>query len=387
MNIQHKSYFYIVLFILFCPSTKADILDYYLMPIIIATQQNQIDNTSANISGEISDGEILTITGVGLGYSNIDYQFLGGADGHIEQTAETQEDVDFGNWLLNSFAPKQIVSNEQVRSGSKAYYMNVHSNGFGDGSSGKYNGTIRYDFGENIPENTKIYFSWWVKLNVRTKTRDGQWKLFRLVYQNDIQDQGTEFFMSNWPEGDRYLYVNAGHEHNDDSVVLYGNDIYPENDNSWYRMEVALTTSTQGVRDGDIEMYRHHPDTGAITKGHFRRSSGEPEPKYPATKTYETDKRYRYFIWQNYLGNGFTESDVYMDDLYIQVGGFQRIEIGDNPNWDDCTFRDIQPVVSWRDDEIRFKFNKGGLESGQTYYLFLVNENNNPQGSYPITVQ
>ena len=72
--------------------------------------------------------------------------------------------------------------------------------------------------------------------------------------------------------------------------------------------------------------------------------------------------------------------------FYIQVGGFQRVEIGDNSTWENCTFRVIQPVTLWTDTEIQFNFNKGGLQSGNTYYLFFVDEENQSYAGLPVTL-
>jgi hypothetical protein len=149
-------------------------------------------------------------------------------------------------------------------------------------------------------------------------------------------------------------------------------------------MELVIKTSTQGVKNGTIAQYLHSPSSGKpITLGSWG-YSGEPTPKYPAAMNYGTNYRYRWFLWQNYRGNGISAMKVWMDDLYVQVGSVARVEIGDSATWGNCTFREIQPYKAWTDSSVQVTLNKGGMKAGTQYYMYIVDNTGTPSNAFPV---
>ncbi|MFL0809317.1 MAG: hypothetical protein K6L76_02765 [Agarilytica sp.] len=332
------------------------------------------------LSGAITDGNSLVLSGTGFGNHDLDIEFLGGNDGAIENMA-LGRGSSFGNWILGDGSGLdtyvQVINDASVvRSGSKAWFFDMPSDG-------KYAGSARFDYGRSIPEDTPIYISWWVRKD--WGNHSGQWKMFRLAYQNNIQDQGTELMMSNWTSSNLFL-ARPGDNYNDYAMTYYGNSgAYPSENNVWYRMEMLVTTSTQGNKDGHVDIKIHDTSTGEIRNTSFS-FSGDTSPYFPNIYTYNVDKRYRWFLWQNYRGNGMDNLKVWMDDMYVQVGTHKRIELCDSATWSNCSSREIQKPTQWSDNAISVNLNRGGFKNdAQQYYLYVVDENNNPSNAYPIS--
>lgn len=73
----------------------------------------------------------------------------------------------------------------------------------------------------------------------------------------------------------------------------------------------------------------------------------------------------------------------WIDDVYISSSP-ARIEIGDNPNWNSCTHREIQIPTAWSDGSATITVNQGSFTNG-TAYLFVVDESGEASQGYPIT--
>jgi hypothetical protein len=223
--------------------------------------------------------------------------------------------------------------------------------------------------------------SWWVKKD--SADNDGQWKMFRLTHENEIMDNGTELTMFNWIQSGRQMIVRPGTTYSDSMPISYYGGNYPNGDNNWYRMELIVRTSVQGSQNGTVEQYLHNPSgRQPVTLGVWRNSQNSS----PYRMTYDSSLRYRWFIWQNYRGNGISSMQVWMDDFFIQAGSQARVEIGDAPTWANCTFRDVQPATSWADGSLRIRMNGGGLRSGVQYYAYVVDSAGGVSNGYPIQI-
>lgn len=75
---------------------------------------------------------------------------------------------------------------------------------------------------------------------------------------------------------------------------------------------------------------------------------------------------------------------MFFDSIYID-NSFARVEIGDNPIYDNCTHREIQPTEIWSDNQIQFTLNQGSFSDGQAY-LFVIDENGNPSVGKEIII-
>ena len=321
-------------------------------------------NVSANpavigVDGDVKDGGTLILTGTDFGVNESVSEFVGGSSGHIEQTAEGQ-DSSFGNWRIaegNGNDAAAFVTSDNARSGDKTWVVDSD-----------YNGSLRYDYGAEIPENTDVFVSWWVRFDIDDGDT-GQWKMFRLSHHNDIQDSGTELVMFNWfgGNGDQLIIRPDSCPEGSNAVSYYGGK-YPEVENHWVRMDQYIHTSNKGQKDGYNATVRLDDNV----ERSMWSSSSDPESKYPFVYSYTSDLRYRWFIWQNYRGNGLDSLKVWMDDIYIQVGSFARVELGNAATLQDSNVRDIQRVKSWDNGQIQIEFNPGGFKVGDSAWLYVI---------------
>lgn len=86
------------------------------------------------------------------------------------------------------------------------------------------------------------------------------------------------------------------------------------------------------------------------------------------------------------LETGGLEAYSYWDNAYID-NEWNRVEIGDNPIYDNCSHREIQPLLSWSNDRITGNFNQGSFNVGDTVYFFIVDSEGNVSNGYPFTIK
>jgi len=75
------------------------------------------------------------------------------------------------------------------------------------------------------------------------------------------------------------------------------------------------------------------------------------------------------------------------DDIYVALGqgSASRVEIGDKPAYSECTRLAIATPTSWSDTSIDVVVRKGGFESIDGTYLFVIDADNKPSAGYKIS--
>lgn len=102
-----------------------------------------------------------------------------------------------------------------------------------------------------------------------------------------------------------------------------------------------------------------------------------------------TDEIWRYAGFRNELTN---TSDIINEELEIWIDDFvidntrKRVEIGNNAVFANCTHREIQPALTWSDNEITGTFNQGSFETGDTVYFFVIDEDGVPSEGHAVTI-
>lgn len=76
---------------------------------------------------------------------------------------------------------------------------------------------------------------------------------------------------------------------------------------------------------------------------------------------------------------------TYWDHIYLDTT-WQRIEIGNNAVYDNCTERTIQIPAAWNQGEITFTARTNEFHDGDNVWVFVVDENNVPSEGYPMAV-
>lgn len=74
------------------------------------------------------------------------------------------------------------------------------------------------------------------------------------------------------------------------------------------------------------------------------------------------------------------------DEVYCD-NSFQRVELGDNPVYANCTHREIQIPTAWAETQISGTLNMGSFGATDDLYMFVVDENNVVSAGFPITAR
>ncbi len=315
------------------------------------------------INGTISDSESIIILGSSFGENNLDYSEISTV---IEETTAGQTPINTGGWIFDEgFNANPVASTIYAHSGGKSLYCNSDA-----GSTS----ALRFDYGSYITLNQTVFVSWWTRASWSV---GGQWKQFRINYQNDIQDDTPQMAMFNWTTSTKQWINRPGPTTSSDGTDNYMSQVMTSDRDEWYRVDLILTiSSANGTYDGSYTMYRYDPNDQFYSAINSDVMTHNDDPKY-----------WRWFLWQNYQGNSMDGLQVYIDDPFIQVGSQARVELCDASTWAARTSCDIQPATEWSTTSITATVNTGAFSTDDTAYLYVVDADGNVNSTgYEVTI-
>ena len=315
-------------------------------------------------SGAISDGGSITISGSGFGSNTLSFSQI---IQHVENTSVGSIPSNTGGWEFDrpvNVGSEAVAANDHTHSGTKSLY---HDPG--------PNSALRYDSGGSVGFSNTIYATWWARANWST---DGQWKMFRVNATGTVEDEAPESVMFNWTsvQGSQYK-TRPGPELSSTGLDSWMSHVMTSAQNVWYRHEVIINTASgYGEYDGTYSMGRYSPGSS------YSYATNTEKMSYNTPDTF-----YRWFVWQNYQGNGMTDLDVWTDDHFVQIGSQARVELCDASTWPSRTSCDIQIPTAWSDTEITATVNTGSFATDTTAYLYVIDANGivNATG-YEVTI-
>jgi hypothetical protein len=152
------------------------------------------------------------------------------------------------------------------------------------------------------------------------------------------------------------------------------------NENEWIRMDMYAVQGDPNTPNGTCIFVTQYSENGS-----FRTVINKTDA---ITRDESTDNWYA-IIFENYLSlpdyQGATAYNHDYDDIYI-ADSRARVELGNSPNWANCTHREIQIPNSWSDTSIQFTVNQGSYRSGECAYIYVVDKNNINSNGYPILI-
>ena len=341
-----------------------------LFSVFIQVKQVSATPTIGSVSGSIANGENVVVEGSEFGSKAnaapiLFEQFEDGVSAGTELSTLGVWDTETANSITYS------TSNQR----SPFSTLNVVDSLSYDPASSANNGPF---LKEVFPaEIGKKFISFWVYEDVVNNNSNGPWqiKTWRVLAGPEHGDYPMVSY-SNWwnttltPYQD--LYSNQGMGCNG----YY--DLSPEL-GKWMHMQVMIkdSTSVDGV-DGLVRARMMHSGSNIIKTD---QNCSTRTTAYPGLLRYI---KFGYFI-TNGLNSGH-RVDNYFDDIYID-NSWSRVEIGNNQVYEECDHLEIQPPTSWSPTSINFTFNQGSFNTGDTVYLFVVDENGavNETG-FPITI-
>ncbi len=331
------------------------------------------------VSGTFEDGATVTVQGGGFGQHNMNIAFIGSKNGGVQKTSPGGLFPNHqGGW---SYGGDAVMADLYVHNGQ---HSRVPGNSVLVGrttSAAPWNAPLVYDMGTPVPPQTWIYFTYWAKMD--SPTSSGQWKMWRLSNRNQISDHKGELNYYNW-NSQQMLTSHTEIAGFSNPTFWLGGGIneYPTHGRgAWTRLEVAVKTSNYNVADGNAEVWLHDRSFSKVPRIAPINNKVGNEKVYDAASD-----QFRYLILQNYFGNGYNSADVYMEDVYVQVGGKKRVEICESANWNQCAHREIQYPTKWAANEIEFELNIGSFSSGDTVYVHVLDDNGQSAGGAKVVL-
>lgn len=326
---------------------------------------NAVAAEISSTTGEIVQDAVVNIYGRNFGSHPLQVEWLGGSDGAIE-SGNNGSKFSKTRWNNSTFYDYAKIDDSQSYSGEKSILFDSVTKG-----DGRFH--LSYDIGGTF---NVAYVTWMARINTGGAT--GQWKMFRMNWEQNIQDTAPEVVMFNWFGSGGNMFITRRTTGEIEQREYLSSYDYPAT-SEWVRIELTLKpSSAPGEHDGGVEYIIHRPGDNI----HIAYNNNSLE-------TYRSgeSRKWRYFVFQNYQGNGLNgRSKVWMDDVYIQ-NTRARVEIGNNVNWDSCTHREIQVPQSWSSSHIAISVNSGTFRTGDKLFLFVIDQNGetNSQG-FPITM-
>jgi len=341
-----------------------------------------------NSSGNVIDGLSINISGSGFGTKTqaapvVWDDFDGGSNGNDISGQNPAVGSSWGN--LHGHSPVYASENNRASSSTLNAKLELSSSG----STGR---TISQT-GLSINEGSKLFLSFWLRFDWGTigggDTR--QIKSWRIFWEGE-QGEWNEFdrdyiYATNWtspnpPFRSRLSCLYDGNSNTNRDIGVTSGSFKYLPDEKWLRHEVAIqVSSAPNTADGAVKYWLSQADfTGAIEK-HIDHSD------YIMIAASPNDDIWNSFFLGQWMGNT-TEpfsTTLYYDDVYFDTS-WQRVEIGDNATWADCTHREIQVPTAWSSSSITATVNQGSFKNGDSAYLFVVDGDGNVSNGYPITI-
>lgn len=323
--------------------------------------------------GQIIDGQAVTIIGSDFGQKST-AQPLSALHDNIE-SGNSGDLFSAPGWVNDnvglSTTPNtdSIYTTDKAHSGNKSILFDFTNaiwcqNRFDSGTNGGL---------------SPIYFTAWVyfeRLDNQGYSNNVQWKLWRhssTPGYSTNDEPGTSEIINDWwitPSnswfGSTIGYYNGSNNH---MTTNYGRILTPSPNmvlvGQWQRLEMYATmSSAPNTPDGTFKFSR--VGQAALTQA------------LSMTTNDSDDKHWRYIrIGQMYNDNDGDTGDkakIYYDDIYVD-NTQARVEIGNNPNWSNCTHREIQIPSAWSSTSITATIKQGSFTDGQQAWLFVVDSN------------
>ena len=329
-----------------------------LIALIVYSPKADAAPAVTGVSGQLAHGASVTITGSGFGtkasVAPLKYDaFESGTAGQ-----------DLGNgWVFST------SHDRNPKYSTKFLRPNSAMSAMADFSNNQYLSSFGVrDMTNGYPE---VYMDFWYLYDPASPPSRNH-KLFRFYTGSD----------SGQP--DRYMNIFCGSGWTMESdgggtSNWYGSPWWEwrtNGDKQWSHFQGYFKTNSDGASNGIIKFWINH-FKGIDASNWVHRPSGAA-------------------LWHslwfgNYLGHdqaagcGTSPGDsfTFWDNVYIDTTQ-ARVEIGNAPNYESCTHREIQVPSSWSESSIAFTVNQGSFANFSQVYLFVIDRNGSVSPGYPI---
>ncbi|MFA6253018.1 MAG: fibronectin type III domain-containing protein [Patescibacteria group bacterium] len=337
----------------------------------------QVGPAISSVSGTISDGSAITITGSGFGAKS--------------QAAPLRWD-DFDSGTLGARLPSQANGGWTTganQAGKEPRYSNTHVrlpgtlSAYQNFTGGNYNSEISL---QGLFDGNVYLSGWFYRTSSGAPSRNFKWIQFR---QGDLDEASWEF------RQDAYPSTNSGHMYVanscpngvpcslcDDEVGMPGytsancNMYYGMNGDlktgGWHRYEIWLTQGTLGQNNGHARIW--------LDGQPWMNMNGVFDPS-----GCRFHNMWLGFYFATDTGTPQPQMETWWDELYVDTTP-ARVEICPNATWANKGKCEVQVASTWSNSQVTVRVNQGALNNGQSAYVYLVDANNVASQPYAITI-
>ncbi|MBV9463266.1 MAG: hypothetical protein JO317_03460 [Verrucomicrobiae bacterium] len=210
--------------------------------------------------------------------------------------------------------------------------------------------STNWDWGNTLPDGDRAWLS-----NI---------KMFRMWNPSDKIDENFVFSIQGWENQVVYNMEYTDADPSGSYTLFQTKSAMTKG--RWHLMQFEYAeNSALKAPDGQFRFWFDGQDMGGRTNIVTREDFAEF--KRPGVLGFHC-------VWApNYKkGESAREpNDFYLDDIYMD-NTWARVELGNNPSYEDCLVREIQIPIAWSERSIRFTVNQGALPPGTTAYLFVT---------------
>lgn len=299
-----------------------------------------------SVTGTISNGETITISGSGFG-----------ANGPSVQIFDDFEKGTNNSELLTGYGSAQVGQWDGVDdSVDTPYFSNEHKIS-GSLAYKSENDHYRTEIVTAFPGNgvQKFYGSWWLYASSGANFSPN-WKTVWVVGDGTSDDDCV--FPTITGTSNASGLINGNETEWSKSAAI------DFSVGEWKRIWVYAegTTSANGV----VKMWALKPtatQVANVSNAYIFAADGSPDTNYA----------FEQVMVNGYFGSGGS-GDTYFDDVYIAYGDYcqARVEVGSHETYTDCTNLTVVTPTSWSDTSIEGKFWIGSFSGDDTAYVFVV---------------
>lgn len=145
-------------------------------------------------------------------------------------------------------------------------------------------------------------------------------------------------------------------------------------ENNWRHVQLYLIQSGAGANDGTVKMW----------------TDGVLDPNQTNWNNRSSSTFWDTAFFGNYVGHDGASpcsspspdnTYIYWDDAYVD-STLAHVELGNNPVYNNCTVREIQPTTAWSSTSITVTANKGSFSDITSNYFFVVDRSGNVSSGF-----
>lgn len=375
----------------------------------------------SSVSGDISNGGTVTISGSNFGSHSLDISSGLGSGGWIEQ-ASAGSDFDSlpasTGWDvgLSSDSSKPIISNERFYSGQKAALGRVDN-----AANSGWQSVMRYTHQDSFDKFYISYWMYWDPISY-SSTGNTQFKMIRVNHNGITSDQTGQFYFNSVIKSDgspygfnwwaacaldcsevSYTYCNSQAQpipyysplHNNPYNYGYLNkgQTIPFTDSlptprQWNKVELYVDRGTMDNFDGEFILRVRKPNGDLVFTEHMTQVNMQRSELSCRNESAPwTSFQFQNFFDDNGGSFGAERADFFYDDIYLQFGTGSRVELCDNSDYTVARKCETQNPQSWSSGNISIEMNYGGsFNTGDTAYLFVIHDDGGISSPYQITL-